>query len=481
MELNGDDKDFLASLTEVKHYPQNDSGNAELIADFIKERYVFDADSKRFMCFSGRRWVEDKESSITQEVIKALREEQRKALEIEDNDRRSKTVKFYIQSENYMRINAAVKIVQTMPGVVVRNKVFDRDDYLINVGNGAIDLKTCILKPHDKRNFITKICPVNYDPTAKCPAFEKFVGEIMGGNKNLIEHVQLMFGYFLSGATSEQKLFIFFGSGRNGKTTLIEIMRKLLGGYAVNIPVEALMSKDMPSMSNDIVRLRGARLATCGEVEIGKKLAESQAKLLTGGDTVTARALYSESIEFQNKAKIIMGTNHLPGVRGQELGIYRRFDITPFTVTIPNEKVDKKLFEKLMAEMPGILNWALEGFSKWQQQGLGEPLEVKQAVEAYKISQDPIANFINEYCDMGPSLTVAAARLYPAYSEWCRDNNEYQLSQRKFGTALGERGFRRRNGAGNYTYYDGLVLKEPVTSTPSSVIDWDEIDRREVM
>lgn len=478
--LNENDIEFLEKLAETnKQYLNNDSGNAELIAQYIKERYVFDADSKRFLFFDRKRWVPDKENSIYQEVIKAFREEQRRSLDIEDNDMRSKAVKFYIQSENYMRINSCLKIAQTIPGVVVRNKIFDKDDHLLNVQNGTVNLIDGTLKPHDKRSFITKLCPVNYDPDAKCPTMEKFINEIMGDNKNLIEHVQLMIGYFLSGFTNEQKLFIYFGSGRNGKSTLIEIMRKLLGDYAVNIPIEALMSKDTPSMGNEIVRLRGARLATTGEVEQGKRLAENQAKLLTGNDTMTARALYSESIEFRNKAKIVMGTNHLPGVRGQELGLFRRFDITPFNVTIPNEKVDKKLFEKLMNEMSGILNFALEGFRKWQLTGLGEPIEITQAVESYKISQDPIANFINEYCEVGFNLSVSASKLYAAYSEWCRDNREYNLSQRKFGTALGERGYSRRSGTGNYTYYIGLNLISEQTKQPLTTADWDELDAQE--
>jgi putative DNA primase/helicase len=340
---------------------------------------------------------------------------------IADNDLRGKRVLFYINSQNFSRINSALKILQTIPGIVVRNSVFDRNDTLFNVQNCTIDLTTKTVRPHNKDDYITRISPVNYDPSADCPIFKNFLKEIFDGNINLISHEQRKLGYFLSGLTSEQKLFINFGSGCNGKSTLQEIFRSLMGDYAVNIPIEALMAKDMPGINNDIVRLRFARLATTGEVEIGKKLAESQTKLLTGGDVITARALYSEPIEFKNKAKIIMGTNHLPGVRGQEYGIFRRFDITPFNVTIPKEKIDRSLFNKLLKELPGILNWALDGFLEWQKYGLGEHEEIKQAVENYRISQDPIANFINECCVVGKSdYKIAAQELYKHYEEWCK-------------------------------------------------------------
>lgn len=238
----------------------------------------------------------------------------------------------------------------------------------------------------------------------------------------------------MSGLTSEQKLFINFGSGCNGKSTLIEVYRALMGNYCINIPIECLMSKDIPGISNDIVRLRFARLATTGEVEIGKKLAESQAKLLTGGDYITARALYREPIEFMNKAKIMMGTNHLPGIRGQEYGMFRRFDITPFNVTIPKSKIDKSLFDKLQQELPGILNWALDGFLSWQEYGLGEYQEIIQSVENYRVSQDPIATFINECCIKGLELKTLASELYQEYKNWCQDSNEFALKNDEAGT-----------------------------------------------
>lgn len=455
----------VIKIPELIAYRLTDAGNASLIADYVKDRSRYDADMKQFWFYNGRNWTEDKESLLIQEAICAIREQQSKCLKIEDTDIRTKHVKHYIGSENYSRINAAIKILQSMPDIVVRNSIFDRNDTLFNVLNGTIDLKTKTIKKHDRNDYITRISKINYVPGAVCPVFNKFLNDIFDSNKNLIEHEQRKLGYCLSGLTSEQKLFINFGSGCNGKSTLIEVYRALMGNYCINIPIECLMSKDIPGISNDIVRLRFARLATTGEVEIGKKLAESQAKLLTGGDYITARALYSEPIEFRNKAKIMMGTNHLPGVRGQEHGMFRRFDITPFNVTIPKSKIDKNLFNKLLQELPGILNWALDGFLKWQEHGLGEYQEIIQSVENYRVSQDPIATFINECCIKGLELKAPANELYQEYKNWCQDSNEFALSQRKFGTALSERGFKKWNSTGNKVMYAGLMLKDDEAGT----------------
>ena len=213
--------------------------------------------------------------------------------------------------------------------------------------------------------------------------------------------------------------------------------------------------------SNDIARLKGARLVTTTEVEQGKALSESIIKQITGEDILTARFLYSEYFSFKPTFKIFMATNHKPKIKGADNGIWRRIKMIPFTVTIPPEQRDKKLSEKLMAENSGILNWLLKGYAMWAKEGLGEPEAVKEANEEYRMDMDSVGTFVNECLNIDASMSwrLPNKLMYETYLKWCNRSNERVMSQKWLSIQLQEKGFKRCVSNG-MRFWLGLGVKE---------------------
>jgi putative DNA primase/helicase len=285
----------------------------------------------------------------------------------------------------------------------------------------------------------------------------------MGGNARLIAFLQRTVGHTLTGLTSEQVLFLLYGTGANGKTTFLEALRALLGDYARQTDFSSFLTQKTDRIRNDIARLAGARFVSAVEVQEGRALAEVIVKQLTGGDSVTARFLFKEFFEFVPQGKIYLAANHKPVIKGTDLGIWRRIVLVPFTVTIPPERQDKKLLEKLKAELPGILAWSVRGCLAWQKHGLEVPQEVQYATESYRDEMDVLKDFLTECCFEHPTAWVTAKALYQAYREWCERNGLRPLDQRDFGLRLTERCFDRDRGTGNVHIRRGIGLVTQVT------------------
>jgi putative DNA primase/helicase len=304
------------------------------------------------------------------------------------------------------------------------------------------------------------MAPVEYDPQAACPMWEAFLDRIMAGNQKLIRYLQKAAGYSLTGDVSEQAFFIPYGSGANGKSVFLTTLLAVLGDYGIQAPPDLLMVKQGERHPTELADLKGARLVVAIESEEGKRLAESLVKQLTGGDKIKARRMREDFWGFDATHKLWLATNHKPIIRGSDYAIWRRIRLIPFNVTIPPEEQDKQLPAKLQQELPGILRWAVEGCLVWQREGLGEPPEVRAATESYRAEMDVIATFLNGCCIVNPLAKAKVKDLYQAYVEWCKENNEYPLSQRVLGTRLLERGFKQRKGAKGQRFWLGIGLLE---------------------
>jgi putative DNA primase/helicase len=262
----------------------------------------------------------------------------------------------------------------------------------------------------------------------------------MDGNQDLIKFLQKAVGYSLTGSTREQVIFMFDGSGANGKSTFITLVLSLLGDYAQQTPTETLLRKQ-GGIPNDIARLKGARFVAAVEAESGRQLAEVLIKQLTGGDRITARFLYKELFEFEPTFKLFLAVNHKPNIKGTDHAIWRRVHVIPFKVTIPPEERDRNLGEKLKAEHPGILRWAVEGCLLWQKEGLGVPESVTEATNDYRAEMDVIVDFIAECCEIDPTAKTKFSDLYRRYIEWSNENGQLNVSAPEFGQRLMEHGF----------------------------------------
>jgi putative DNA primase/helicase len=338
----------------------------------------------------------------------------------------------------------------------------DCDLFLLNVENGTIDLRTGKLRPHRADDFITKLAPIKFDPDAPCPRFEAFLWQIFNGDQELIRFLQKALGYALTGEVTEQVFFLLFGTGANGKSTLMELLALGLGDYALAAPPGLLLAKKWEGHPTDLADLFGARMVITSEVKTDACWDEERIKRLTGGDTIKARRMREDFWSFQPTHKIFLSTNHKPATNDSSIGFWRRVRMIPFTVTIPEDKRDPDLLNKLKKELPGILAWAVRGCLMWQKEGLGSCAAVDKATAAYRAESDQIASFVEECCQLGHLFESQAQLLYRAYLDWANARKEPAFSIKLFGTRLREMGFTPTKSSA--TYYQGLRIKsDPVS------------------
>lgn len=328
---------------------------------------------------------------------------------------------------------------------------------VLNTPGGVINLTTGEIKPHKPEFYLTKITKCEQADDVNAPLWAEFLRTIFKNDLDLIRYIQKAIGYTLTGSTVEECVFFLYGTGRNGKSTFLEIIREIFGDYAANIQPETIMVKPNASsaINSDIARLKGARLVTSVEPNEGVRLNEGLLKQLTGQDIITARKLYGEEFEFKPEFKLWMATNHKPIIRGTDTGIWRRIHLIPFTATIPPEKVDKDLRHKLQGELPQIFRWALDGCMLWQREGLDMPRAVLDSVKEYRREMDVISAFIDDKCELKGATQSSV--LYAAYSSWAEGNNEYKMSMTKFSLELQKRNFEKvktRDGI----FFNGISL-----------------------
>jgi putative DNA primase/helicase len=337
----------------------------------------------------------------------------------------------------------------------------DNTPWLLNCENGTIDLKTGDLREHRREDLLTKIIPVEYDPSAKSPMWFAFLLRIMQGNEKVIRFLQKAAGYSLTGSVREQCFFLCYGTGANGKTVFLRTLLNVIGDYGKPVDPDLLLARAGETHPTKYANLVGVRLAVALETEEGKRMNEVITKWLTGGDKLSARFMRQDFFEFEPIHKIWIATNHKPIIRGTDIAIWRRVRLIPFNVTIPEEEQDQELIEKLRTELPGILNWLVGGCLAWQHEKLESPKEVKEATESYRDEMNTLGMFLTEMCVIKPGLKVKASDLHREYESWCSENGEDPISKRSLGIRLSESGFTRRRDNGSW--WLGIGLRDKST------------------
>src|SRR5215207_10016857 len=435
--------DFLgwerADMREQRRrYMRTDLGNAERFVDAHRDRVLWCPARKSFLFWDGKRYAWDERGEVVKLAHLTSRSIFHEAAYTEDEDEQKKIAGFAAVSQNTTRIRAM--LTEAKPYLAVGMEELDRNPWLVNCQNGTLDLRTGKLKDHDPADRITKIVPVEYHPEASCPRFLRFLKETLVDDA-VIKFVKRYSGYTLTGITRERLLAILHGFGKNGKTTLVELLQDVMGDYATNTDTETLLMKRYQGVSNDVAALKGARFVSAAEVEQGRRLAESKVKQLTGRDTVTARYLFGEPFNFRPEFKLWLSTNNKPVIQGTDDAIWDRIRLIPFTQRFDGGRQDPKLPEKLRCELAGVLAWMVEGCLEWQEHGLGEPKAVRDATDQYRNEMDTLAAFLDEECVIAASCKVLAERLYQTYAMWCDDAGEKPETQKVFGMRLRERGF----------------------------------------
>jgi putative DNA primase/helicase len=437
-----------------------DLGNAKRLVKAHGHNLHYCQSTKKWYLWSGKRWVVDDkgrilrqaaqvvQAEIEKEIPAAVQEARMRAEELEeDADKAERAVRkryreWILGSESKNRLEAMVGLAKSEKGISVRITDFDQNSDIFNVGNGTIDLKTGYLYDARRSDLNLKTSNVVYDPKATCPKWEQFLKVIFNGNMNIVDYIQRVLGYSLTASTCEQCYFLMYGTGANGKSTLLKTIAKLMGGYAQAAEFSSFIAKQQDAgIRNDLAALCGARMVTASEGDQNKRMSEGVLKQLTGEDAIKCRFLYGELFEYFPTFKLFLATNHKPKVIGQDYGFWRRVRLIPFTVTIPKEQQNKCLNQELEEELPGIMNWALEGLRQWREQGLNDPKEVLAATQEYRDEEDALQLFIDEECEVSARFATQASTLYRAYNQWVKEAGEYVMGTKEFSKRLQEKGF----------------------------------------
>lgn len=450
---------------ETSDFKLTDVGNAERFVAMFKDQVKYCTVYKKWFIWNGKRWEQDDTGKIITYAIECVRNIMHDADLLPEGDRRKAMIQHSLKSESSGRLKALLEIASGMPAITIRSEHLDQNPWLLNCQNGTIDLKTGKLLPFNPKDYITRICSAPYDASKSIPLWTSLLDKVSGGDEAVKRYIQKAFGYALTGDISEQAMFLLYGTGSNGKSTMLNIFAELLDGYAQSTSSDTFMQKKNESVNNDIARLKGARFVSAIEMEEGKRMAESLIKSMTGGDKLVTRFLYGEFFEYIPQFKVFLAVNHKPIIRDTTKSIWRRIKLMEFTNTFTEQERDKNFPAKIMAtEMPGILAWAVEGCLMWQQEGISDPDKIYEATQEYREEMDAFSHFFDECCIVRENARVSNKMLRAKYEEWCKENGEWSLHQRPFSQKLLERGFEKRRGSasGGYEWY-GFALRGEAT------------------
>ena len=401
----------------------------------------------RWLVWDGRRWQAD-ETLLVHHLIRAIcREAALKA------DSHRLAAKLAASST----VGGVERLARTDRRHASTSEEWDADLFALNTPGGMVDLKTGRIKPHDRRERMTKLATAT--PRGDCVRWRAFLDDIAGGDAALQAYLQRMVGYCLTGATSAHALFFLYGTGANGKSVFVNTLATILGDYATSAPMDTFMEARGDRHPTDLAGLRGARFVSSIETEQGRRWNESKVKAITGGDKVSARFMRQDFFEYLPQFKLVIAGNHKPAIRNVDEAMKRRLHLIPFTVTIPPDKRDGHLTEKLLAERDGILAWAVEGCLAWQRDGLNPPASVVSATEEYFDEEDAIGDFLDEEAQRFDQARVAVADVFQRWQEWATRRGEYVGTSRWLAQQLANRGFGRARLHGGVKGLAGLSLK----------------------
>jgi putative DNA primase/helicase len=425
-------------------YITTDAGNADRLIREHGQDFKYCGALGGWLHWNGVRWVID-DAAIwerAEAVGRALLVEAAKA---EDKNTRDLLWKHGKYSLSKPAIDRMIKLAEKSDRVRVAPEMLDANAYALNCMNGTVDVRTGELHQHNRYNLITKLAPVRYDPGATAERWQSFIARVLP-EEIVRKHVQKAIGQALTGTVEQQAFYINHGFGMNGKSTFFDILITLLGDYAGTIDIDVLMERNKSgSLSPELASLKGKRLVVSSENNAGQRLKEGLIKRITGDKTITARQLYKKPMTFPVSFKLFLHVNHRPEITGTDYAMWRRVQLIPWSVRINKEERDPHLFEALERELSGVLNWALQGYQRYLDEGLEPPKTVLHATEAYRDDMDKVTQFIADECVIdekhlfGDSLFVSKDRLYEAYRKWCEETGVHPEKKQKLGQRMAEK------------------------------------------
>lgn len=401
----------------------------------------------KWLVWDGRRWQAD-ETLLVHHLIRAIcREAALKA------DSHRLAAKLAASST----VGGVERLARTDRRHASTSEEWDADLFALNTPGGVVDLRTGRLRLHDRADRMTKLATAT--PRGDCPRWRAFLADVTGGDADLQAYLQRMVGYCLTGSTAAHALFFLYGTGANGKSVFVNTLATILGDYATSAPMDTFMEARGDRHPTDLAGLRGARFVSSIETEQGRRWNESKVKAITGGDKVSARFMRQDFFEYTPQFKLVIAGNHKPAIRNVDEAMKRRLHLIPFTVTIPPERRDAMLTDKLLAERDGILAWAVEGCLAWQREGLQPPASVVSATAEYFDEEDAVGDFLDEEAQRHPQARVAVADVFQRWQDWAGRRGEYVGTSRWLAQQLANRGFERTRIHGGVKALAGLSLK----------------------
>ncbi|MFQ5736620.1 MAG: phage/plasmid primase, P4 family [Thermodesulfobacteriota bacterium] len=360
--------------------------------------------------------------------------------------------------------------------LVTEGAEFDRDPWLLPCRNGVIELRTGRHRPGRPEDMLTKVAPHEWQGIdAPAPVWEKYLHDMLGGDTELISYLARAFGYAITGLTQEHVFLVLHGEGRNGKGTLVETIKYVLGTLSKPIQSELLLdqrsARSSSGPSPDIMALKGLRVAFASETDENRRFSPSKVKWLSGGDTLIGRNPHDKyETTFEPTHLLCLLTNHLPEAPGDDFAFWQRLHLVPFDIRFiddpkkENERPRvKDLPEKLKTEAPGILAWLVRGCIEWQRRGLDPPAAVTQATEQYRVSEDLIAGFVSACCyppeETSPETRTQYGQMYGAFVDWYTSHigdEKYCPKKRKWGKLMAKH-FKKEK-TGQETWFYGVSL-----------------------
>lgn len=381
-----------------------------------------------FSVFNGKLWNFDIEELVVTHTALLLADEistdienMRHTLDPKEFSRLKHAVN---KLKNAGFIRNALDLVKSHPSIHADYSIFEKNPQLLNFSNGTFDLDAMVFRDFDCNDHLNITLDIAYDPKADCPRFKQFLRELF--DEDVASFVVRVLGYSLLGSPTEQKMFILYGHGRNGKSVLVDVIGHLLSSYCCTIQPESLTGKLDGTIRNDLIKLIGTRIMFTSETRAGTILDSALIKQITGQDKISARKLYKEFIEFTPQCVPFLVTNHLPVIDGADFAMTRRMCLIPFDHTVANP--DRNLPSILKGEVAGIFNLLLEGICQYRVEGLNVPSSVAERTITYLNSSNLMKSFFKDCLENVQGEKVYASRMYFAYRAWASNNGYKPLS-----------------------------------------------------
>lgn len=443
-----------------------DRGGAQLLFNCLKGFVKFNHSRDQWLIYNTVCWIYDRTSKINEIMLNVGNQYRKVAMK--DFDK----IDFALISQvsKWENVNTASKVLKslsTMKDIAVTEDELDNNPYLFCLQNGTYNFATMEFQENNQADLITICADYVYEKGSEPSKWLKFLNKIFNYDEQLITFIQIFIGVSLTGISSFDKLLFFYGSGKNGKSVLIQVLTMLLGRYAVKIPARVVQTEKFTNygqIQNEIARLKGTRLAIAAETEEELKLSEATVKDLTGNDVLVGNYKYKDSFEFQPTHKLLMYGNHKPLVKGSDDGIWRRIAVVPFNVTISNEEQvpSDVLLKDFQKELPSIFCWAINGFRKWKDWDKKLPDSITSEINDYKFDSDHVLNFLDENVIEKTDAEIKHDDLYTFYLGWCKNNDYVPKYKRSITKYLKDRNWISRQAGGRKTVWLNKSFKETI-------------------